>query len=688
MNKKIKQVTAIVLTGTLLLLSANTGTVSQTGTISDTPDKQVAAFAPTDPPTDTDVTVKATKDETVYVLSGADGSVNQIIVSDWLKNTNYEPLLNDVSELQNIENVKGDEEYSADGNALIWNAAGNDIYYQGSSEKELPVTMSVSYSLDGAPISPSELAGKSGKVTIRFDYQNNMYELVDIDGKQEKIYVPFAMLTGLVLDNESFRNIQVSNGKLINDGDRTFVVGIAFPGLQEDLAVEKEKLDIPSYVEITADVTGFEMDTSVTIATNALFSQLDSIDMNGEGGNLFDSMNQLTDGMSQLLDGSSQLYDGVSTLLDKVKELQAGVGEMEAGAKKLKDATAKLDAGMGDFKDGVKAVSDGLNTLAGNNSDLIGGAKQVFLKLLDTARTQLNQAGLSVPELTIENYADVLNNVINSLDETAVYNSALEQVTQGVEAKRSDITAAVTAAVREQVATQLIPLATGGQMTKETYDAAKAANALPPETIAQIEGAIDQQMQSADVQAKIAAETDNQVEKAISQTMASDEVQAKLKAASEGAKSVIELKASLDSYNAFYLGLISYTDGVAQLAGGMDKLTDATKDMKSGTSQIKDGMSDLYDGVAKLNDSMPALVEGVSQLNDGAMQLSDGLQKFNDEGISKITELVDGDLLGILSRTNAIMDVSKHYNNYSGMDANMDGQVKFIFTTEEIAPEV
>ncbi|MEG0894856.1 MAG: hypothetical protein RSE93_04015, partial [Oscillospiraceae bacterium] len=206
------------------------------------------------------------KDETVYVIAQSNGAVNKIIVSDWIKNTLGNATISDKSALTDVDNVKGDETYTINNdNVCVWDAKGNDIYYQGNIEKELPVDISVSYKLDGKSISPEELAGKSGQVTIRFDYKNNQYEMVDVDGKQEKIYVPFVMLTGMLLDNSVFNNVDVSNGKLINDGNNIAVVGIAFPGLQSNLNINKEKLEIPDYVEITADVENFEMMNTVTV---------------------------------------------------------------------------------------------------------------------------------------------------------------------------------------------------------------------------------------------------------------------------------------------------------------------------------------------------------------------------------------------------------------------------------------
>lgn len=74
---------------------------------------------------------KVDKSETVYVNANADGSVDKITVSDWLKNHGSSDALEDFSNLTNIKNVKGDETFTqnADG-SIVWDSKGNDIYYQ------------------------------------------------------------------------------------------------------------------------------------------------------------------------------------------------------------------------------------------------------------------------------------------------------------------------------------------------------------------------------------------------------------------------------------------------------------------------------------------------------------------------------------------------------------------------------
>lgn len=680
---------------------------------------------------------ETSKDETVYVLAGADGTVQKIIVSDWIKNAMAADSLEDKTELSDIENIKGDESFTLGGNnSCVWDAQGNDIYYQGNIEKELPVQMSVRYTLDGQAIAPEALAGQSGHVTIRFDYQNIQYEEVLLDGKTEKIYVPFTMLTGMLLDTEVFRNVTVSNGKLINDGDRVAVVGIAFPGLQEDLAISKEKLDIPDYVEISADVENFEMGMTMTLATTELFGAIDSdkLDLH----ELSDAMAELTDAMDQLMDGSSQLYDGLCTLLEKSGDLVSGINKLAEGAAQLKAGAESLDSGAAQLQAGAAQLSSGLNTLNANSSSLNGGARQVFSSMLSMANTQLSEAGLSVPALTIDNYASVLDGVIASLDDTAVYQATLEQVTATVNANRgmieekvteavqaqveAEVSAQVTAAVQETVTqavheneaqfrAAVIQQALGmtveeykaaieaGLVTQEQQDAVNAAveAAMQAEIDARMQReeiqaqinavtqqTVGEQMQSDEIQALIASNTELQVQQAISEAMSSDAVQAQLSAAAEGAKSVIALKSSLDSYNAFYLGLITYTSGVSSAAAGANELKTGADALKAGTSELSAGAAELLQGIQTMKDSAPALVDGITQLRDGSMELSDGLKQFNEEGIQKLIEAVDGDLDGLSNRIRVTADVAKHYTSFSGISEDMDGDVKFIYKTDSI----
>lgn len=390
----------------------------------------------------------AFRDETVYVLAGADGAVEKVIVSDWLQNPQGLAQLRDTAALEDVENVKGNETCTTGGNGRVWDARGGDIYTQGVTDQEVPVTVHVSYTLDGKSIAPDQLAGKSGRVAIRFDYENRLYEETEIGGKTEKIYVPFAVVTGAVLDNERFSNVSVTNGRLYNDGDRTAVIGLALPGMQEDLDLDPEDIELPAYVEIAADVEGFELETTYTVAVSDPFRELETGKLE-DTDDLTDPLNELTDAMAQLLDGSGRLYDGLGELLEKSGTLADGVDRLAAGAKALQNGSTELRDGAAQLKAGADGLQTGLQTLSGSSEQLNAGAKQTFDALLASANGQLAASGAKVPELTAENYGQVLDGVIailgdspaaqqiaglkGSLDSYNAFYQGLQQYTAGVD---------------------------------------------------------------------------------------------------------------------------------------------------------------------------------------------------------------------------------------------------------------
>lgn len=307
------------------------------------------------------------KEETVYVLADSTGKERKVIVSDHLINDGNKDTIEDASDLKDIENVKGDETFKQDGSKLTWQADGNDIYYQGTSTKETPVSQTITYSLDGKEVKPEELAGKSGKVTIRFDYTNNETVKTKIDGKEEEIYVPFAAISGMVLD-DSFSNVKVTNGKVISDGKNNIVVGYALPGLKESLDVDDSDFDgdvsIPDYVEVTAYVENFSLSTTMTVVMNA--TNFISKDGDADLSEVDDMLDTLTDATDQLKDGSGELADGVDTLKSKMGEFKDGVGTLKNGIKDYTDGASTLSTGIGTLKSGV-------DTLAGSVPTLISG---------------------------------------------------------------------------------------------------------------------------------------------------------------------------------------------------------------------------------------------------------------------------------------------------------------------------
>ena len=574
-------------------------------------------------------TESTAKNETVYVLANADGSVKKIIVSDWIKNSLNEKSLKDKTDLSDVKNVKGDESYVMDSdNMRVWNADGADIYYQGTISKELPVDLKVSYKLDGKAVSAEEIAGKSGKATIRFDYTNKQYSEVNIGGKTEKIYVPFAMLTGLMLDNDVFSNVSVTNGKIINDGDHTIVAGFALPGLQQNLNLSKDKLEIPDYVEITADVKNFALTTTLTLAANSLFNEIDTSKLNS-ADDLQAQLNELTSGMTKLINGSSELYGGLTTLLSKSKELVAGIDKLAAGSDELSSGTAALNAG--------------LNTLVSKNGDLTGGAKQVFDTLLGTVTSEFSNNSITV-SLTVENYKSELNSLLTDPDDT----------------QKAELTAIANTALEAKLAAKDIP--------QPLYKGVKVLLA--------------QKLNAGKTQDEAMAEIGQLIAAAPADVIAAGSVQGAdeiinalcLNLAKQTLKPSVESAIkSLDSYNTFYQGVLAYTAGVKDAADGSAKVN-------AGAKQLKDGTAELKNGAAQL-------VPGVEQLSDGSKQLADGIKELNDKGISKLTGLAGDDLQNLVDRVKATVEVSKNYKSFAGIADGADGSVKFIYKTDEVKAE-
>lgn len=312
----------------------------------------------------------ADKDESVYLISDANGNVNKTIVVDHLKNKDKKDTLEDASNLSDIENVKGKEKFTQSGDKLTWQAGGKDIYYQGTATAEPPVTQKVTYYLDGKESSPEDLAGKSGKVKIRFDYTNTTSYTETVNGEKQTVSVPFAAVTGLVL-GDGFENIEVTNGKAEVSDSSSVVLGYALPGLKDSLGIKDKDLDgdvnIPEYMEMTADVENFSMPAAMTFVVNASdYVSTDGIDTS----DLDDMINDLKDASTQLQDGSKTLAEGTDTLSDGLSTLQSKLGAFASGV-------GALQSGLKTYTDGVSTLSGGLNTLGNSTGALVSGADKL-----------------------------------------------------------------------------------------------------------------------------------------------------------------------------------------------------------------------------------------------------------------------------------------------------------------------
>ena len=634
---------------------------------------------------------KGEKDETVYVIAGSDGSPEKIIVSEWLKNTEKASKLEDSSELKNIKNVKDNAKYVIDkDNMKVWTAEGKDVYYQGEIDKKLPVDISVSYTLDGKNVSAKELAGKSGRVTIKYSYKNNEARTVNVDGQSLTMYVPFSVVTGLVLDDKAFSNVEVTNGRVINDGKRNIVMGFALPGMKENLGDAANSLNLPETFEVTADVKNFSVETSISVVSSELFANVSSDKLSSLDG-IKSQLDEFANSANKLADGSSQLYDGLGTLLEKAGEIKTGTLKLYRGAVSLNDGAKQFVAGTDELYKGTGELNEGLQALSSKSEQLNNGAAQIFDSLIAQANTELSARGLGAVSMTKDNYSSVLTSIIRNMDEGNVRAIATQKARQTVETQvhqnEAQIAAVVTEKIKEQVLQNVLN-ASGISMTVEAYKNALASGTIPASVAQQIDNAVAAQMSSEQVQstiqAKVNAEINNQIEQAMNSPAVVQGIEEAVAKAKTGASSLTALKGQLDKYNQFYQGLRQYTEGVDKAAKGSKKINYGVGQLAEKSKELQAGAATLEAGIKALMAGGDKLVGGVSQLNDGAKTLSEGMNRFNKEGVQKIVELFNGRFGELSARLKAMSDMAKSYDNFAGKTEGTKSNVKFVYKTSSI----
>lgn len=325
------------------------------------------------------------KAETVYAKANADGTVTETTVEVTLKAQDGQTIP-DAAALRDITNKEGDEDYTCGAdNGLTWQNHGTSITYEGKSDAALPVTTRVTYYLDGQEIAPGSLAGRSGRVRIRFDYTNNTRETVTVDGQDYTVCVPFTAVTALILDGTKFTNIEAENGKVMDLDGQTAVLGMAMPGLADSLCLSgfepMKDVEIPAYFEISADVTDFALDFTATILTPSVLDDLDLSDID-DLTDLSEALDKLTDATDEVADGAGALADGIQAYYDGFQQYADGVKDLNEGAQTLADSLTQLYDNGQTLLTGINTLRDGLSAVSGSVSSGTGTAgKETQAKL-------------------------------------------------------------------------------------------------------------------------------------------------------------------------------------------------------------------------------------------------------------------------------------------------------------------
>ena len=585
------------------------------------------------------------KDESVYVNADASGKVKKTTVTEWLKNTE-KGSVDDETVLEDVENVKGNEKYKeGSDDSIVWESKGKDIYYQGTTDEELPVNMSITYKLDGKEISPKDLAGKSGKLEMTINYENKSKQNVDVDGQQTEMYTPFTLATAMMLPTDEYTNVTIDNGKIVSDGDKNIVVGVAFPGLSEDLGLDSSNLDvdIPSSVTITADVTDVSVGATYTMASANLLDSigLDDVDSFDD---LDDSINKLEDATNQLVDGSKELAEGTNTLNGKSGELISGVD--------------KLADGVTAYTDGVAGVADGANAINSNMALVKNGVSAAV------EGTGKLATGVSGVQSGLNTVASGINTAIDNLNKSGENIKGLANQTALTDKEKQQIVSNVSADLDQ------------AGLSKEQKDAvdtaiASAVNAASDETnkkVAYAANEYSEGMSGAASQLSAASSALTTVDPANPTATVAGGVAA----VSAG---IDELQTKLGTGTADQPGL---TTGVEALASGVSQLADGANELNQKSSTLKSGMSTLKNGGEQL-------VSGVGVLASGADTLASGIAEYKSEAIDKLADAFGGDIGKVTSRINAMKELSEDYKSYAGIKDGMNGSTKFIIETEAVS---
>ena len=567
-----------------------------------------------------------TKSETVYAVMNADGSIQSTTVSEHVYSASGLSKVTDQSTLTNIQNTESSAEFTQDGEKLVWNTDDTDVYYKGDTDRALPIQATVTYALDGQEAALEDLIGKSGHLTMTIALKNNETGTVNVNGTDRTIVTPLVTAVGVIFGQDA-TNVVAAHGLVESAAKSNVAAFVTLPGVKDSLSgLLPDELDtIEDYLQDTitveADVTGLTCpQVMMACATSAAALGTD---------NVFDlsSINDLTDGINQLNDAMSQLLDGASQLEDGTTQLASGVLALLDGANTLNNGAAALDEGLGQ-------LTNGLDTLSANNSALNSGAQQVADGVLASANKTLKEGGLIDTDMTWDNYAAVIDNILTINDKTLAAGRRKMVRTIWEQAP--------------QFKTSQLDIALYLAATKTGHDLEAALRLMQSFSPDFIVGWF-QKLTDSDAQQKIHDEL-------VYQT-----------ANSEDMASVRALKENLGQIRFFVSSVGQYADGVAAAAEGAHAA-------KEGSAQLAGGASALY--------------EGVLQLQNGTDQLSGGLVQFNAEGISQLTGALDADQLHDLQAV--VEEMTSRlagYTSFAGAPEGAEQRVKFIYKTAETPAE-
>ena len=638
----------------------------------------------------------ASKSETVYSNLDSNGKAYKTIVSTQLTNEDKSDEITDISNLLNIENTNGDETFKKEGNQIVWDSNGNNIYYKGESDKQLPVECKITYELNGEGISAEELKGKSGNVKIKINYTNNEKHIVSINGKQVTMYTPFIIVAGTKIDNAKNKNIQITNGKIVDNGESTLAVGIAMPGMQENIGISKSKIDIPEEIEISMETEDFEMGNIIAVVAVKGIDE----DLTSDLNSMYSQINELANASNEILAGANQLKEGTSELVSGVDQLKDGTGAAYTGSKQIKDEVEESTKNLKndntpaiDSKtlEAIKAQAMQSATLSDEQKAGIAAQAKAAATLSDEQKAGIAAQAKAGATLSDEQKAGIAAQAKAAAKLTDAQKAEIAAQAKLTDEQKAKITAQAKAGAEFTETQKTAIIEQAQKKYTETLTEAEKQLIL---TVAQ-----NTAYQTATTTALAVAEsTAEATALKVAQSVAESTAEATaLKVAQSVAESTAEATAqtvaqSTATQTAETTALTVAQSTATQTAGATATQTATqvgnqakqkfTNQVVSQMSTLGTALDELTNGLANIDNGVSALSVGTNKLDSGALQLANGVKTFNEQGISKINNLVNGDLRNIASRVEKMNELANEYNNYAGIQNGMAGEVKFIMITD------
>lgn len=593
---------------------------------------------------------KTYKNETVYVTKEAD-KVKDKTVSVWI-NKDGKVDVKDKSDLKDIKNLETDEKIETKDGFIDINTKDKDFYYQGKTDKDLPVDVEIKYELDGKAINFKDLEGKSGKVKITITAHNKVKEKQK-SGKA--IYAPYLVMTEMTFADDQVKNIEADSAKIVKDGKNQIVAGVLAPGIRENFAglLDDEKLDkFKDQIEIEMDVENFKPGEAYVVITNEIFQDgksLESFDDLESGlDELTANAGKLVDGSGKLKEGSKSLNKGISDLADGSEKLSAGSEKLIAGFDQMSGAFASLPEKIGPMENAISALDEGGANLNAGLNQYTGGLSEINSKMGD-----------------LMDGADRLNQGATKL------NAGIERLSQGSKELREKLSQGAGGNDLTEFATSLKALKTGIDDFNQSIDpmadsldklnmglksasesSAKISKSLAdlslagenaPSTGAVIsninQNAANLENQIASLEAK---NTDGTLTSEIENLRAiKNGLYGESKKLGASAKVNSEIYANLKNLSGVSNELTSGLDKLSlglgemgeRLDGSKDDLEEASVKLGAGIEKIESGLSDS--DLMKLGEALSQLDEGLDKLKEGSENLVAGTQA-NKEGVEKL----------------------------------------------------